>query len=51
LSHFLSHSQASIEGSSPYLDVYSYLSLVSLEEILTVSNPIVLSSFFPLLGR
>jgi hypothetical protein len=41
--------EASIEGPSPYLDVYSYLSIVSLEEILTVLNLIVLSRFCPLL--
>jgi hypothetical protein len=45
LSHSLRHSQASIEGSSPCLDVYSYLSIVSHEEILAVVNQIVLSSF------
>jgi hypothetical protein len=45
LSQSLSHFQASIEGSSPYLSVYSYHSIVSLEEILAVVNQIVLSSF------
>jgi hypothetical protein len=45
LSQSLSHFQASIEGSSPYLNVYSYHSIVSLEEILAVVNQIVLSSF------
>src|SRR5271156_6546498 len=45
LSHSLRHSQASIKGSSPCLDVYSYLSIVSHEEILAVVNQIVLSSF------
>jgi hypothetical protein len=49
LSHSLRHSQASIEGSSPCLDVYSYLSIVSHEEILAVVNQIVLSSFLCLL--
>src|ERR1700733_2231814 len=44
LSQSLSHFQASIEGSSPYLSVYSYHSIVSLEEILAVVNQIVLSS-------
>jgi hypothetical protein len=45
LSHSLRHSQASIEGASPCLDVYSYLSIVSHEEILAVVNQIGLSSF------
>jgi hypothetical protein len=45
LSQSLSHFQASIEGSSPYLNVYSYHSIISLEEILAVVNQIVLSSF------
>jgi hypothetical protein len=37
------------EGSSPHLDVYSYRSIVSLEEILAVFHQIVLSSFHRLL--
>jgi hypothetical protein len=36
-------------GSSPCLDVYSYLSIVSHEEILTVLNLIILSRSCPLL--